>query len=111
MIFYSLANLGFSPEKAQIDDDIWINALFDYYHKLASLSSLTQQDLTGNHSEQLLKSSLPTNSGQRIDSVQVFDPALQKEANKYASLKTTQADIFSAVTGFFPPILPEKPIH
>ncbi len=106
MIFYSLVNLGFSPEKAKIDKAIWINALFDYYHKMAELSPDPSQDLPGDNKEVLLQSSIPDKSEQRVDSIQVFDPRLkplEKKTESYASLGMGQADLFAAVTGFFPP--------
>ncbi len=105
MIFYSLVNLGFSPAKAQVDNTIWINALFDYYHKLDSLppySNKYSPDIQGE--DQL--TSAPSSNEQSLDSIKVFDPqleSLEKKQDSYASLSVNQSDLFAAVTGFFPP--------
>ncbi len=110
VIFFSLVNLGFSPEKAKIDNTIWINSLFDYYHKQASLppiSSSADNNISNINDERTLDSSVYSNTGQKLDSMKVFDVSelhsLQAKKENYASLNTTQSEIFSAVTGLFPP--------
>ena len=110
VIFFSLVNLGFSPEKAKIDNTIWINSLFDYYHKQASLppiSSSVENNISNINDEKTLDSSVYSNTGQKLDSMKVFDVSelhsLQSKKENYASLNTTQSEIFSAVTGLFPP--------
>ncbi len=105
MIFYSLVNLGFSPEKAQVDNTIWVNALFDYYHKLDSLPPYPNDYSSAERDEDQL-SSVPSSDEQKIDSIKVFDPKLkllEKKQDSYASLEASQSDLFAAVTGFFPP--------
>ena len=105
MIFYSLVNLGFSPEKAQVDNTIWINALFDYYHKLDSISPYPN-DYSPDQKDEERLSSIPASNEQKIDSIKVIDPqliSLEKKQDSYASLEASESDLFAAVTGFFPP--------
>ncbi len=106
VIFFSLVNLGFSHEQAKIDDAIWVNALFDYYHKLDSVNSSELQTLNSGRQENPLQTSSASDPDQRIDSIKVFNPrvtSLEKKQESYASLAASQSELFSSATGFFPP--------
>ncbi len=88
-----------------MDNTIWIHALLDYYHKLDSLPLSNDQDSPVNQDEvQAVSDS--SSDDQAIDSIKVFDPqleSLEKKQDSYASLSASESDLFSAVTGFFPP--------
>ncbi len=87
-----------------MDNSIWINALFDYYHKLDSLPPYNDDSSVNQNEDQL--SSVPPSNEQHVDSIKVLNPqleSLEQKQESYASLGASASNLFAAVTGFFPP--------